>query len=186
MTTGEAIRRQLNERNGFPPERITSVVTGLDLAIFRPTREAAAVREALGIPASVPIVGTVSTRRSWKGHVDLLEAIASLRSGRDVRGLLVGDGPYAEVIRSRSCDLRLESAIVMPGHREDVADVLAAMDVFAFPSTANEGVPQAMAMRRPIVAAWVGGIPEVVRDGETGVLVSAGIRRPWPGDQSNT
>jgi len=70
---------------------------------------------------------------------------------------------------------------VMPGRREDVADVLAAMDVFAFPSTANEGVPQAMAMRRPIVAAWVGGIPEVVRDGETGVLVSAGIRRPWPG-----
>ena len=178
VTTGEAIRRQMIEQNGFPAERIISVVTGLDLATFRPTREAAAVRQVLGIPASVPIVGTISTLRSWKGHLDLLEAIASLRSGRDVRGLLVGDGPYAEVIRSRIRDLRLESAIVMPGHREDVANILTAMDVFAFPSTANEGVPQAvlqaMAMRRPIVAARVGGIPEVVRDGETGLLVSAG------------
>lgn len=178
VTTGKAIRRQMIEENGFPAERITSVVTGLDLATFRPTREAAAVREHFGIPASVPVVGTVSTLRSWKGHLDLLEAIASLRSSRDVRGLLVGDGPYAEVIRSRVRGLRLESVVVMPGHREDVADVLTAMDVFAFPSTANEGVPQAvlqaMAMRRPVVAAQVGGIPEVVRDGETGVLVSAG------------
>jgi glycosyltransferase involved in cell wall biosynthesis len=178
VTTGEAIRRQMIERNGFPVERITSVVTGLDLATFCPTREAAAVREEFGIPAGVPVVGTVSTLRSWKGHLDLLEAIASLRSGRDVRGLLVGDGPYAEVIRSRIRELRLESVIVMPGQREDVADMLSAMDVFAFPSTANEGVPQAvlqaMALRRPVVASQVGGIPEVVRDGETGVLVPAG------------
>ena len=177
VTTGEAIRRQMVEENGFPAERITSIVTGLDVASFRPTRDAAAVRQALGIPAGVPVVGTVSTVRSWKGHLDLLEAIASLRSRRDVRGLLVGDGPYAEVVRSRIRELRLESGVVMPGHREDVADLLSAMDVFAFPSTANEGVPQAvlqaMVLRRPVVASRVGGIPEVVRDGETGVLVPA-------------
>lgn len=177
VTTGEAIRRQMIEENGFAEQRITSVVTGLDLATFRPTREAAAVRQALGIPASVPVVGTVSTIRSWKGHLDLLEAIVSLRSVRDVRLLLVGDGPYAEVIRSRVRELRLEGAIVMPGQREDVADMLSAMDVFAFPSTANEGVPQAvlqaMALRRPVVASQVGGIPEVVRDEETGILIPA-------------
>lgn len=178
VTTGAAIRRQMVAENGFPADRITSVVTGLDLAAFRPTREAAAVRASLGIPAGVPVVGTVSTLRSWKGHLDLLAAIASLRSSRDVRGLLVGDGPYAEVIRSRIRELRLEGAIVMPGQREDVADMLAVMDVFAFPSTANEGVPQAvlqaMALRRPVVASRVGGIPEVVRDGETGILVPGG------------
>jgi glycosyltransferase involved in cell wall biosynthesis len=178
VTTGEAIRHQMIEQNGFPAERILSVVTGLDLATFRPAREAAVVKEEFGIPPSAPVVGTVSTLRSWKGHLDLLEAIASLRSDRDVRGLLVGDGPYAEVIRSRVRELGLESAIVMPGQRNDVADVLTAMDVFAFPSTANEGVPQAvlqaMAMRRPVVASLVGGIPEVVRNEETGVLVSPG------------
>jgi glycosyltransferase involved in cell wall biosynthesis len=175
VTTGEAIRQRMIEDNGFAGNRITSVVTGVDLARFRPAREAAAVRQALGLPGSVPVVGTVSTIRSWKGHLDLLAAIASLRADRDIRGLLVGDGPYAEVVRSRVRELRLAGAIVMPGQREDVADLLSAMDVFAFPSTANEGVPQAvlqaMALRRPVVAAQAGGIPEVVRDGETGILV---------------
>jgi glycosyltransferase involved in cell wall biosynthesis len=177
VTTGEAIRQRMIEANDFAGDRITSVVTGVDLPRFRPAREAAVVRQALGLPANVPVVGTVSTIRSWKGHLDLLAAIASLRADRDIRGLLVGDGPYAEVVRSRVRELRLEGAMVMPGQREDVADLLSAMDVFAFPSTANEGVPQAvlqaMALRRPVVAARVGGIPEVVRDGETGLLVSA-------------
>jgi glycosyltransferase involved in cell wall biosynthesis len=177
VTTGETIRQRMIEGNGFSGDRITSVVTGVDLTDFRPAREAAAVRHVLGLPASVPVVGTVSTIRSWKGHLYLLEAIASLRSGRDIRGLLVGDGPYAEVVRSRVRELRLAGAIVMPGQREDVADMLSAMDVFAFPSTANEGVPQAvlqaMALRRPVVASDVGGIPEVVRDGVTGLLIPA-------------
>ena len=177
VTTGEAIRQRMIEENGFSGDRITSVVTGVDLPRFRPAREAAVVRQALGLPANVPVVGTVSTIRSWKGHLDLLAAIASLRADRDIRGLLVGDGPYAEVVRSRVRELRLEGAMVMPGQREDVADLLSAMDVFAFPSTANEGVPQAvlqaMVLRRPVVAAQVGGIPEVVRDGETGILVPA-------------
>ncbi len=178
VTTGETIRQAMIQRNGYPAGRIVSVATGLDLAAFRPTRDSVAVRASLGIPADVWVVGTVSTLRSWKGHRYLVEAIASLRSERDVRGLLVGDGPYAEAIRSRILELGLEAAVTMPGQREDVADMLTAMDVFAFPSTANEGVPQAvlqaMALRRPVVASRIGGIPEVVRDGETGLLVPAG------------
>ena len=178
VTTGEAVRDQMIRRNGFPAARITSVATGLDLAAFRPTREAAAVRASLGIPPDALVVGTVSTLRSWKGHRYLVEAVAALRADGDLRGLLVGDGPYAEPIRRRIRDLRLERAIAMPGQREDVADMLMAMDVFAFPSTANEGVPQAvlqaMALRRPVVASRIGGIPEVIHDGETGLLVPAG------------
>jgi glycosyltransferase involved in cell wall biosynthesis len=178
VTTGEVIRQAMIRRNGFPAARIVSVATGLDLAAFRPRRDPLAVRASLGIPADAPVVGTVSTLRSWKGHRYLLEAIASLRSERDVRGLLVGDGPYAATIRSRIRELGLEAAVTMTGQREDVADLLMAMDVFAFPSTANEGVPQAvlqaMALRRPVVATRVGGIPEAVRDGETGLAVPAG------------
>ncbi|MBP2670492.1 MAG: glycosyl transferase family 1, partial [candidate division NC10 bacterium] len=117
VTTGEAIRQRMIEANDFAGDRITSVVTGVDLPRFRPAREAAVVRQALGLPANVPVVGTVSTIRSWKGHLDLLAAIASLRADRDIRGLLVGDGPYAEVVRSRVRELRLEGAMVMPGQR---------------------------------------------------------------------
>jgi glycosyltransferase involved in cell wall biosynthesis len=175
VTTGEAIREQMIQDNGFPGNRITSVVTGVDFDALQPSQGPSAVRAALGIPAAVPVIGTLSTLRSWKGHLDLLEALVRLRATRDILGIFVGSGPYEEVIRARIRDLRLGTAVVMPGHREDVADLLSAMDVFAFPSTANEGVPQAvlqaMALRRPIVAAKLGGIPEIVRDGETGVLV---------------
>lgn len=175
VCTGEAIRQQMIRENGFPPARITSVVTGVDSSTLRPVQDAGSVRAALGVAPGTPLVGTLSTLRSWKGHLHLLEALALLRVTRDIRGLLVGDGPYEEVIRSRIKDLRLEAAVTMAGHREDVADLLLAMDVFAFPSTANEGVPQAvlqaMALRRPVVASNLGGIPEVVRDGETGLLV---------------
>ena len=175
VTTGEAIRDQMIRDNGYPGERITSVVTGVDPSALQPGQGPAAVRAALGIPATVPVVGTLSTLRSWKGHLDLLEALVRLRATRDVLGIFVGAGPYEEVIRARIRDLCLGASVVMPGHREDVADLLSAMDVFAFPSTANEGVPQAvlqaMALRRPIVAARIGGIPEIVRDGETGLLV---------------
>jgi glycosyltransferase involved in cell wall biosynthesis len=66
----------------------------------------------------------------------------------------------------------------MSGHREDVADLLGAMDLFAFPSLAHEGVPQAvlqaMALHRPVIASSVGAIPEIVRHGETGLLVPSG------------
>jgi glycosyltransferase involved in cell wall biosynthesis len=175
VTTGEAIREQMIQDNGFPGNRITSVVTGVDFDALQPSQGPSAVRAALGIPATVPVIGTLSTLRSWKGHLDLLEALVRLRATRDILGIFVGSGPYEEVIRARIRDLHLGTAVVMPGHREDVADLLSVMDVFAFPSTANEGVPQAvlqaMALRRPIVAAKLGGIPEIVRDGETGVLV---------------
>jgi glycosyltransferase involved in cell wall biosynthesis len=180
VTTGEAIREQMIQANGYPGSRITSVVTGVDLDALQPSRDPAAVRAALGIPATAPVVGTLSTLRSWKGHIDLLEALVRLRATRDVLGIFVGSGPYEEVIRARIRDLGLGRAVVMTGHREDVADLLSAMDIFAFPSTANEGVPQAvlqaMALRRPVVAARLGGIPEIVRDGETGLLVP--IRDP--------
>jgi glycosyltransferase involved in cell wall biosynthesis len=162
------------EENGFPAERITSVVTGVDLARLRPARPGSAVRAELGIPASARVAGTVSTLRSWKGHLDLLEALAELRP-HGVWGLIIGDGPYGGVIRERVAALGLEDLVRMPGQREDVPDCLAAMDVFAFPSLAHEGVPQAvlqaMALRCPVVASAVGGLPEVVRPGETGLLV---------------
>lgn len=175
VTTGEAIRERMIQRNGFAAAQITSIVTGVDPARLCPSVPSAKTRADLGIPPDVPVVGTLSTLRSWKGHLDLLEALALLRVTRDVRGLIVGDGPYADVIRSRIRDLRLNAVVGMPGHREEVADLLLSMDVFAFPSYANEGVPQAvlqaMVLARPVVASNVGGIPEVVRDGQTGILV---------------
>jgi glycosyltransferase involved in cell wall biosynthesis len=175
VTTGEAIREELIRRNGFPPDRISSVVTGIDPAALAPGRPPAVVRAECGLPTDRPVIGMVSTIRSWKGHLDLLDALTLLRRSRDVRALIVGDGPSAPVVRARVAALHLEGAVIFTGQRQEVAELMRAMDVVAQPSYANEGVPQAvlqaMALGRPVVGSALGGIPEVVRDGETGLLV---------------
>ena len=79
VTTGDALREQLVHENGVPPDRVTSIPTGIDSARFRPGDRGAA-RAQLGLPASAVLVGIVATLRSWKGHRYLLEAFAGLES----------------------------------------------------------------------------------------------------------
>jgi glycosyltransferase involved in cell wall biosynthesis len=89
--------------------------------------------------------------------------------------LVVGDGPMRRAIETRVAELGLVESVIMAGYREDIADVIAAFDIAVMASYASEGIPQfalqAMASGKPVVATRVGGIPEVVLDGETGLLV---------------
>src|SRR5204862_1422704 len=121
-------------------------------------------------------VGMISVLRSWKGHDYFLEAAARiLKKRQDVRFVVAGDGPRRETIRNQIAALGQQEKILTLGHREDVPNILASLAVLVLPSTAHEGVPQillqAQAMGKAIVATTVGGIPEVVTDGETGLLV---------------
>jgi glycosyltransferase involved in cell wall biosynthesis len=173
VTTGERLRQQLIDDLDLPPGHVTSVPTGIDLAHYAP-RDKAAARRALGLPAAGFFVGIVATLRSWKGHRYLLDAWAALPAGGD-RLLVVGDGPGRDNLRRQAADLGIVERVVMPGNQDDVAPWLAALDVFVLQSYANEGVPQAimqaMAMGLPVVSTPVGSIPEIVADGETGLLV---------------
>src|SRR5437773_9103628 len=88
---------------------------------------------------------------------------------------MVGDGPGSDNLRAQVKALGIESRVSMPGNQDDVVPWLHAFDVFALPSYANEGVPQAimqaMACRIAIVTTPVGSIGEIVRDGHTGIFV---------------
>ena len=173
VTTGERLRDQLIHDLDLPGSHVTSVPTGIDLAHYAP-RDKAAARRALGLPDTGFFTGIIATLRSWKGHRYLLDAWAALPAGAD-RLLVVGDGPGRDNLRRQAADLGIALRVVMPGNQEDVAPWLAALDVFALPSYANEGVPQAimqaMAMGLPVVSTPVGSIAEIVADGETGLLV---------------
>ncbi|HEX4859239.1 MAG TPA: glycosyltransferase family 4 protein [Usitatibacteraceae bacterium] len=173
VTTGEALRQQLNRDNGFALERMTSVRTGIDLSYYK-RREQRQVRLRLGLP-DVPTLGIVATLRDWKGHRHLLEAFAALKpSYPDWRLVLIGDGPERGRLESQALDLRLGESITFAGNREDVPDWLSALDVFALPSYGAEGVPQgimqAMACGLPVVATPVGAVAEAVQDGQTGLM----------------
>jgi glycosyltransferase involved in cell wall biosynthesis len=176
ITTGEVTRELLIERLGVPRRRIFSIPTGVELEEFFPQEKNRALLAQLGVPADAFIFGSVAVLRSWKGHIYLLEALHELIQG-GVRAflLLVGEGPYREVIEEKITRLGLEPWVKLVGFREQVAPWFALMDVVVLASYANEGVPQsvlqAQAMSRPVIGTRVGGIPEVIIEEETGLLV---------------
>jgi len=187
VTTGETIRQQLIRANGVSPARVTSIPTGIDLDNFAPGDKAAA-RRALQLPDTVPLIGIVATLRSWKGHRYLLEAM-TLSTHRDAQLVIVGDGPQADAIEAQIRALGLSERVRLAGNQCDVVPWLHALDVFALPSYANEGVPQAviqaMAVGVPCVTTDAGGIGEIaIRDAtalvvakQNAVALAAGIDR---------
>lgn len=173
VTTGERLREQVIAETGVDSLRVASVPTGIDLARFRPEDRLAA-RALLGLPAAAPTVGIVATLRSWKGHKFLLEAVASLPG---VQLVVVGDGPQRDALAEQAKQLGVEERVRFAGNQRDVVPWLQALDIFALPSYANEGVPQAimqaMACAIPVVSTDVGSISEIVADDKTGVVVPA-------------
>jgi glycosyltransferase involved in cell wall biosynthesis len=164
VTTGEALKKELVDRNRFPPERIDSVPTGVDESRYRPGDRRAA-RAALKLPQDAKLVGIVATLRSWKGHRFLIEALPD-----NANLVIVGDGPMRQTLEGMA-----NQRISFVGNKSDVVPWLQAFDVFALPSYANEGVPQALAQAMLVglacVTTNVGSIGELARDGETALVV---------------
>ncbi len=172
VTTGDALRRQLIEDNGIEEEKVVSVPTGIDTDRFVPGDKSAA-RVKLGLPIDRTLVGIVATLRSWKGHRYLLEACAGLPA--DIGLVIVGDGPQREALQAKIAALGLQDRVWMPGNQNDVLPWLQALDVFALPSYANEGVPQAliqaMLVGLPCVSTPAGSIGELALDDKTALVV---------------
>jgi glycosyltransferase involved in cell wall biosynthesis len=175
ITTGQVTKELLIQRLGVPARRIFSIPTGVELAEFAPQEKSRELLDQMQIPAEAFVFGSVAVLRSWKGHLYLLEAFHELiQGGARAFLLLVGEGPYRVVIEEKIVELGLRQRVRLAGFRDRVAPWFALMDVFVLASYANEGVPQsllqALAMARPAVGTTVGGIPEVIVEGDTGLL----------------
>ena len=173
VTTGERLRRQVIEETGVDAARVVSISTGIDLAVFKPGDRLAS-RAALGLPRDAAIVGIVATLRDWKGHHDLLRAMARLSPATLLA--IVGDGPQRDSLEELVAELGIGARVRLAGEQIDVAPWMRSFDVFCLPSYANEGVPQAlmqaMACAIPVVTTNVGSIAEIVSDGVTGVFTA--------------
>jgi glycosyltransferase involved in cell wall biosynthesis len=133
------------------------------------------LRRELGIPAHAPVVGTVAVFRVQKRLDHWLEAARTLKDTHpDAHFLMVGDGPLRQELEDRAAALGLAGAVHWVGLQAEVRPYLAAMDVYLMSST-FEGLPiallEAMSMECAVVSTAVGGIPELVADGENGFLV---------------
>jgi glycosyltransferase involved in cell wall biosynthesis len=178
IAVSEAARDFLVAGKGYPAAKVTVVPNGRDLSVFTPGRAREPVRKELGLDGAVPLAGVVGRLETQKGHVHLLEAWPRVRRELpDARLLVVGDGSLRVSLEARARALGVADSILWAGFRADVARVLDALDLLVLPSL-YEGMPltaiEASAMARPVVATAVDGTPEVVRHGETGLLVPPG------------
>ena len=170
-------------RAGGRRELVRVVHNGIDPAPFAALapHTRAAVRAELGIPGDVFLVGCFSRLHPWKGQTVLLDAIARMPNAHALivgGALFSGEAPYEAELRARAELPSYAGRVHMLGARDDVPRLLSACDVVVHPSVLAEPfgrvLVEAMLASRPVVATRAGGVPEVVTDGETGLLVPPG------------
>jgi glycosyltransferase involved in cell wall biosynthesis len=162
---------------GVPAERVDVVYSGSDPLRYHADLDGTGVRRELGLPIDVPVVGKIANfYHGWKGHDTFLDAAVSVaREFPDARFLLVGHNTDGEKMQRLVDERGLSDRIVLAGYRTDIPEVISALDVSVNSPRAGEGlsgaVRESLAVGRPVVATDIGGNRELVRDGETGLLV---------------
>jgi glycosyltransferase involved in cell wall biosynthesis len=177
ITTSPKVTAHFQQLFRLPAERFSTVPTGIDLEQFSPQGPIADLAPAAR-QAHLPLIGMVCVVRKAKGHETLLQAMRRLcDAGSPVHCVFVGDGPYRAAVEQRVQELHLTERVTWTGHREDIPEVLRALDVLVLPSL-HEGIPQiglqALAVGTPVIGSDAGGIPSIVQPGETGRVFPAG------------
>lgn len=178
LTTSQKITDHFQSIFHLPTESITTLATGIDVQRFHPVGARAELPVSRA-PGAAPVVGMVSVLRSWKGHTTFFDALRKLReSGFPLQAVVVGGGAALIHFTAMAKRQGVEDLVQFTGHREDVPDVLRALDLLCIPSLSHEGIPQiglqALACGTPVVGSDCGGIPEIIRPGQTGRIFPAG------------
>jgi len=182
VVNAEAIKRDLLQR-GYDAAHLTVIPNGIDCERFRVPGNGEKVRREWNIPPGVPVVGVLARLLRIKGQDVFLRAAALMAAKKpEVRFVIVGgnnvDREYEDELKRLTAQLGLEGRVVFTGFRTDVPDLLAALSVVVSPSLGLEGLSnsllESMAAGLPVVATRVGGTPEIVEDGVTGLLVTPG------------
>lgn len=160
----------------YGSNRVVCIHNGIDLETVRVTAHKEDKRKEWNIDVKAILIGTVGRLVPVKGHNILLEAFRILcQRHHNVRLIFVGDGPLRGHLEAEAKRLDLDQSVIFSGHQEQSYDFINMMDIFVLPSL-HEGIPmvllEAFALKRPIIASRVGGIPEVVSHGHSGILVS--------------
>lgn len=172
ISVSNAARDHYAQSLGIPLSRFETIYNGIDLARFAPQGDKRDLRQRLGLPQDRFIILMVGVMRPGKGQEVAIAAVKDLPD--DALLLLVGDGkaPYPDQLKAQAQGL--EQRVQFLGQRLDIPDLLNAADLFILPSD-SEALPtvliEAGAAGLPVVATHVGGVPEVIQDGATGILI---------------
>ena len=180
ISVSEEAREYHLHISGATADRVSTIYNGIDLSGFLSLDrelERKAVRTEFGIPSDAHLLTTVAVLRPQKGIQYMIRALPEvLASSPKTYYLVVGDGSHRNTLIEEAKKSNVNHRVIFAGMRRDVTRLLTASDIFVLP-TLTEALPtvlaESMAAKLPIIASRVGGVPEMVRDGENGCLVEA-------------
>jgi glycosyltransferase involved in cell wall biosynthesis len=173
IAASEAIHQILVD-DGIDPARIVTIYEGIDVDRVQ-AEPPVNMHAELWLPTNAPLVGAIGALTQEKGHRHLIDAAAlAVREVPDARFVILGEGDQRRVLERHIKELHLEKHVLLPGFRPDIIGCIRGFDLIVMPSL-QEGLGtsllDAMAAGKATVATRTGGIPEVVADGQTGMLV---------------
>jgi glycosyltransferase involved in cell wall biosynthesis len=162
-------------KHKIPEVKIRVIDNGIALERFEKQVETGRMKTQLGLEERTRVIGTVGSLVVEKGHLYLLEAARPILDiVKDLKFLIIGDGPLRKLLEEKSEELGIKKHLIFAGQRKDIPELLMAMDIFVLPSI-KEGLPmallEAMAAKRPVIATRVGAIPKVIENKDIGALV---------------
>lgn len=177
IASASSVKDYYVQQIGADPDKVDVIYNAVDWTQLQSTIGRDEFRASIGVPAGVPVAGIIARLTEQKAHRVLFAAVASHPQLASLHLVVVGDGELRDDLRSRAESLGISGRVHFLGARRDLGNILAAVDMFAMPSY-WEGLPLSMVLAMgaglPVVASRVAGIPEVVQDGVSGLLVDPG------------
>ncbi len=175
IAVSKDLNRFLVELLGVPADKIETLYNGINLDKYRSAKSRDETKQSLGLQNQSIVIGTVGSLFEVKGLPYLLEATAQLKEKYpDISLFIAGEGNQEDALKTKADDLRLGDTVKFLGFRDDIPNILHAVDIYVC-SSVSEGLSlsilEAMAMSKPVIATDVGGNPELILDGVNGLLV---------------
>lgn len=174
----EETTENLRRFEKIPRRKLLTIENGTDGSRFQISIDKQTKRKELGIPDAGPIIGVISRIEKVKGINYLLQCMTRVISEfPDITLLVVGEGSEKANLERQAKEAGIEKHVIFTGERQDIPEILQLLDIYLLPSL-SEGLPmgllEAMAAKCPAIASAVGGIPQVVKDGESALLTEPG------------
>lgn len=174
VASAESVREFYIKQVQADPDKVEVIYNAVDWSQLQTTMSPQEFRASVGAPTDAPVAGIIARLTEQKAHRVLFDAMAHHPGLSRLHLLVVGDGELRDDLRGRVATLGLQGRVHFLGARRDLGNILAGIDVFVMPSF-WEGLPLSMVLAMgaglPVVATSVAGIPEVVQDGVSGLLV---------------
>lgn len=178
ICVSEAVKKLVINEEGVDPGKMVVVYNGIDPEAFNAQADAAIEKKKLNLSSNHPVIGVLANFNPIKGHIYFIEAAAIIKNQfKEAQFVLIGGmtgNNVEEQLKKRVSELGLEQCVHFLGYRRDIAEVLSVIDILVAPSL-SEGfsntIVEALYMRKAVVATNVGGNPEIIKEGQTGLLV---------------